>query len=140
MCQLSKRTCNALWNGGTFGIRLKRGKSTPSVHSTGRAGDANYKHMGDGKGIARGRPVALKVLNKIVTNADTFGLELLEDYFFKPFGRAYKCDRDAWKIYDKEVVQGGGEVWAQWFHFELSPEFAKSKAKVKAAFEKVFDS
>lgn len=136
MRQLTKRSGGALWNNGTFGIRLKRGKSSPSVHCTARSGDASWRHMGDGRGIAKGRGVSLKVIQTVVTNADKFGIEMMIDYFTKPFGRAYKCDRDDWKVYDKMTEQGGGS--GDWFHFELSPEFAKSKAKVASAFLTVF--
>lgn len=132
----------ALWNNGTFGLRNMRGKEDPSVHCTARAGDPSYKYVKKGKGVKKdkgipfGRPAALKVINKVVNNAAKFGLEMMIDYEFGEFGRAYRCDRDAWKIYTKMIEYGGGT--GQWFHFELSPEFACSKAKVKAAFEKVF--
>jgi hypothetical protein len=32
-----------LWNNGTYGVRKKSGKSSYSVHATGRAGDLSWR-------------------------------------------------------------------------------------------------
>ena len=136
MRQLTKRSKGAMWNNGTWGIRPMRGKKNPSVHCTGRAGDASYRFMKVGKGRPKGRQISIKVIEKIVTNADVFGLEMLIDYQFWDFGRAYRCDRDDWKVYTKLTEVGGGT--GDWYHVELAEEFAMSAAKVKAAFDKVF--
>lgn len=134
--QMAIRTNNAVWNLGTFGIRLKRDKSTPSVHSTGRAGDSSYRHVPHVKGIRHGRPVANKMFNRIVENADLFGLELVIDYQYGAFGRSYRCDRIGWKVYAKSTVYGGG--FADWYHWELSPKYSTNPILVAQAFEKVF--
>lgn len=136
MRQLAARTGGALWNNGTYGIRLKRGKKTPSVHGTARAGDASYRHTGKKKGIPNGRPVAINIVETIVAHASDFGLEMLIDYQFGDFGRAYRCDRDDWKIYKKMEEVGGGT--GDWIHFEISDEFADSAKKVNDAFLAVF--
>lgn len=136
MRQLIKRTKGALWNNGTYGIRNARGSSKPSNHGTARVGDASYRFMKVGKGHPKGRQISIKVIQKIVANAAEFGLEMLIDYQFGDFGRAYQCSRDDWKVYTKLTEVGGGT--GDWYHYELSEEFATCAAKVKAAFDKIF--
>lgn len=124
---------DAIWNNGSFGIRQIRGKSSPSVHSTGRAVDLSYRNMGDGK---RGKPKggrkqAQEAMEYLRKHADALGIEMIIDYFPSPHGRAARCDRDmAWKKYDKHTVSGapGGD----WFHVEVDGK--KSAPEVNAVF------
>jgi len=85
----------ALWNNGTWGVRDIRG--TPgllSVHATGRAMDLSYRKTGN-KGVPKGRQETMKVLRLIVPNAELLGIECILDYFPQPWGRGWRCDRNA---------------------------------------------
>jgi hypothetical protein len=123
----------ALWNNGSWLVRNKKGKQSPSVHGTGRAADLSYRKLGN-KGVANGRQKAVEVMDFLVANAETLGLEAILDYFPKPYGRGYMCDRDSWAAYKKPTVSGapGGD----WIHVEVSNEMADSVAKVNAAWAK----
>jgi len=127
-----KLSNGALWNNGDFGVRPMRGKESLSVHATGRAVDLSYRHMPPKKGVKNGRQEALRVLDIIVANAEALGLEAAFDYFVKPHGRAWMCDRNAWLVYKKETIHGGGS--GDWLHFEISPDMADNPEKVKQAF------
>ena len=133
--EANRRTGGALWNNGDFGIRPMKGKTTPSVHSTGRAYDASYRKMPN-KGVPNGRAVSEAFINKCLEHANEIGIELVIDYWPAPFGRAWRCDRQAWKTYDKPTVAGapGGD----WWHVELSPAAARNPEAVKAAISKAF--
>jgi hypothetical protein len=50
--------------------------------------------------------------------ADALGIEAVFDYYPKPHGRGWKCDRAAWQVYDKPAFSGapGGD----WVHIEIS--------------------
>ena len=126
---------SALWNNGDWGIRNMKGKESLSVHATGRAVDLSYRKMGS-KGKTDGRKHAMEWCKILAENADTFGIEMIIDYFPQPHGRAWRCDRAAWQKYDKPTVSGapGGD----WLHVELSPAMADNPTAVDAAFKKVF--
>lgn len=109
-----------LWNNGSFGVRKKRGKDSYSVHATGRAVDLSW----------RGKPYrgtgnyedACKMFDFLVENADALHIEAVFDYYPKPWGRGWKCDRDATKNYTSKAFSGtpGGD----WIHVEVSNEKA----------------
>jgi hypothetical protein len=44
-------TGNGLWNNGSWTVRNMRGKTKPSVHSTGRAVDLSWRRMANGRGF-----------------------------------------------------------------------------------------
>ena len=138
MKELFKAYSPALWNNGSWGVRNMRGKESLSVHATGRACDISWRNMGDGKrGVAKGgRKYATEAMDYLVKHADELGIEMIIDYFPQPFGRAWKCDRQAWSKYSKPTVTGapGGD----WFHIEITPQAANSPIFVKAAFLKAF--
>ena len=105
-----------LWNNGSFGVRKKRGKSSYSVHATGRAADLSWRgapYRGPGNYEA-----AVRLMDFLVANADALHIEAVFDYYPGPHGRGYKCDRDAWQVYSKPAFSGapGGD----WVHFEIS--------------------
>jgi hypothetical protein len=127
-----KLSNGALWNNGDFGIRNMRSKQSLSVHATGRAVDLSYRHMPPKKGKKNGRKEALRVLNIIIANADALGLEAAFDYFVKPHGRAWMCDRGSWVVYNKETIHGGGS--GDWIHLEISPDMADNPQQVRQAF------
>lgn len=122
----------ALWDNGTWGIRNKRDKNTLSVHATGRAADVSWRHMGDGRGIPKGgRAQAVEAMDFLFKYRDELGIEMIIDYFPKPFGRAYRCDRDSWMTYEKSTVSGapGGD----WFHVEVDGK--KTPAQITKIFK-----
>lgn len=82
------------------------------------------------------RKVALKWLEGILANWEQLGVEMVIDYFPKPYGRAWRCDRATWKRYFKPTVSGapGGD----WFHIEISPAVADDAEAVKRAFVACF--
>jgi len=113
-----------LWNNGTYGVRTKRGKSDLSVHATGRAGDLSWRgapYRGTGN-----YQDAVRMMEFLVDNADILEIEAVFDYYPKPWGRGWKCDRNAWSVYDKKAFSGtpGGD----WVHIEISGKYADDPA------------
>lgn len=129
VAELEKRY-PALWNNGIFAIREKRSKKQMSVHAKGTAADLSYRHIG-GKGVRiGGRRQAVAACDFLVANADALGIEMIIDYKFGKFGRAWRCDRNAWKVYDKPTVQFGGS--GDWIHVEVDGK--KSPTQVRDVF------
>ena len=126
---------NALWNNGSWGVRAKRGKADPSIHGTGRAFDISWRKMPNGKGSGNYAD-AVKVMDLLVEHADLLGIEAVFDYYPAPHGRGWKCDRDAWQVYDKKAFAGapGGD----WIHVEVSPAVADDPGHFQKAFESIF--
>ena len=109
-----------LWNNGSWGVRTKRGKTSASVHGTGRAVDLSWRggsYRGTGK-----YEDACALMDFVVENADALGVEAVFDYYPKPWGRGWKCDRADWRVYDARQFKGapGGD----WIHIEISNEYA----------------
>lgn len=105
-----------LWNNGTYGVRKKRGKSSYSVHATGRAGDLSWRgapYRGPGNYQA-----AVKMMDFLAAHANELFVEAIFDYYPAPHGRGWKCDRAAWQVYNKPAFSGapGGD----WVHVEVS--------------------
>lgn len=125
---------NKVWNNGTWAVRNARGKDSASVHGTGRAIDFSWR-----KDLQRNRgsnyAEAVKIMDLLVQHADLLRIEMVSDYQVG-FGRTWKCDRNAWKVYDKPTIHGapGGD----WFHVELSPEFCDDPAYYDNAFKQIF--
>lgn len=121
-----------LWNNGTFGVRNMRGKSNPSVHSTGRAGDLSWRgapYRGTGN-----YDDAVRMMDFLVEHADALGVEAVFDYYPAPWGRGWKCDRGEWTNYTKKAFSGapGGD----WVHVEVSNQYADDPQHYVAFFEK----
>lgn len=113
-----------LWNNGTYAVRKKRGKSSFSVHATGRAGDLSWRsapYRGSGN-----YQDAVRMMDFLVDNADVLEIEAVFDYYPKPYGRGWKCDRNAWNNYSKKAFSGvpGGD----WVHVEISNKYADDPA------------
>jgi len=125
----------ALWNNGDYVKRNMRGKSSLSVHATGRAVDLSYRSMG-GKGKPNGRKHAIEWCKILSKNADILGIEMIIDYYPEPHGRAWRCDRGLWKHYDTATVSGAPH--GDWLHVELSPAMADNPQAVHTAFKQVF--
>ena len=125
-------TGNRVWNNGTLGIRPIRGGTAPSVHGTGRAADLSWRDMRDGKrGTGATRADAEQVADWLVRHEERLGVELVLDYFPRPFGRGWRCDREAWTNYTTKTVAGapGGD----WLHVEISPAMASNLHAMMAA-------
>ena len=131
--EVIKLSNGALWNNGDFGVRNMKGKESLSVHATGRAVDLSYRHIPPKKGVKNGRREAVRIANILTTNADLLGLEAILDYFPKPFGRGWRCDRNSWSSHKKQEITGapGGD----WLHCEISPAMADDASKMKQAFQ-----
>ena len=116
-----------LTNLGSYGIRDQKGHpGVLSVHATGRAVDLGFTD----------RKAALKFINLVAQHANELGVECILDYYPKPFGRGYRCDRQTWKRYMTRAIAGAPS--GRWAHFEITPQAADSVIWVKAAFLKVF--
>jgi hypothetical protein len=115
---------NKLWNNGTWSVRNMNNpnaKARPSVHGTGRAADLSWrlqKERGRGGSYAD----AQKMLDFLVQHADLFRIEEIHDYYPGPYGRGWRCDRAAWRVYDKPTI--GSAPGGDWIHVEIAPEFA----------------
>jgi murein L,D-transpeptidase YcbB/YkuD len=119
---IQERSGGQVWNNGTYGIRSKRGKSSLSVHATGRAADISRRKYGKHPGTSRQN--LEKVCDWLVEHAEDIGLEYLADYEYRNGGRGWRCDRDDWQIYRPGIIAGGGS--GDWLHLELQAEKADS--------------
>lgn len=131
--EISKKSGGALWNNGTFVNRPMRGKVSLSVHATGRAADISWRKVSADKGKKNGRKHAEKMIDFLIQHNDALGLEMCIDYFPKPYGKAWRCDRNAWKVYESEVVHGAPN--GDWFHVEVSPEMSKKPEEIRKVFK-----
>lgn len=109
----------ALWNNGSWLVRPKRGGTAPSVHGTGRAFDLSWRKMSN-KGSGRYED-AERMIEFLVENADALHIEAVFDYWPRPYGRGWKCDRGAWTTYSKPTLGGAP---GDWIHVEIAPEHA----------------
>ena len=128
-----KFTGGAFWNNGTYGRRPVMGSSSrPSIHGTGRAVDLSYRgapYNGCGD-----RKVAEKWINWLADHTEDLHIEIIVDYMPKPFGRAWKCDRNKWRTYLRQTVSGGGKSYADWIHVEIAPDVADDPDYFRAVF------
>jgi len=132
--QVHRLTDGALWNNGTWVVRNMNGKTSLSVHATGRAMDLSYRKVG-AKGKPNGREHAQKLIRFLVANNEELGVEMILDYFPSPHGRGWRCDRQSWTRYSKATITGapGGD----WIHVEISPTMADSPQTVKEVFARL---
>lgn len=132
--QVEALSTGALWNNGTWVVRNMRGKESLSVHATGRAADMSWRKVGD-KGVANGRGLARRTIDRLVANADLLQIECILDYSHGSHGRGWRCDRNAWQVYTKPTIHGAPA--GDWYHIEISPEMADSPQKVVDAFARL---
>jgi len=119
---------------GIFADRLIKSSGMPnppkSVHSTWRAFDLGAKSN-----------TRYKLIEFLYTHRDILGIEEIHDYSntYKPsrfgWGAGYRCDRDSWKVYEKNTI---GSKNGQWVHVEISPLLADHPDIVAHAFETIF--
>lgn len=121
---IQEKSGGQLWNNGTYGIRSKRGKSSLSVHATGRAADISRRKYGRHAGTSRQN--LEKVCDWLVEHAEDIGLEYLADYAYGNGGRGWRCDRDDWQVYRPGIITGGGSPASDWIHLELDSSHADS--------------
>ena len=124
----------AFWNNGSWGVRDMRGSTNLSVHATGRAVDLSF--LKTDKHLTANRKGMVAFMDIVTANANALGLECILDYAPSPFGRGWRCDRQAWKKYTKQEIHGAPS--GTWCHFEITPAMADSPALVKQAFQRVF--
>jgi hypothetical protein len=43
-------------------------------------------------------------IDACVANANVLGVQMVIDYWPQPYGRAWRCDRMDWQVYQKETV------------------------------------
>jgi hypothetical protein len=134
--QAIKYSNGAIWNNGSWGVRDMKGKpGSLSVHSCGRAVDLSYRKSE--KYPLANRKGAVAFLNTVLAHANELGIEQVLDYFPKPFGRGWRCDRQRWSAYTKPTI--GSAPNGDWLHFEVSPMFVKQPANlIQQAFKRVF--
>lgn len=132
--EMCKRSDGALWNNGTFVNRPMRSQKNLSVHATGRAADISWRKMSPKVGKENGREFAVRMMDFIVLHAEALGLEICIDYFPQPWGRAYRCDRNAWLKYTTSTVSGA--PLGDWMHCEVSPEMSGKPERIRAVFAK----
>ena len=131
MKEFAKQVCahsdKSLWNNGTYIMRDVRNKpGVVSNHARSLALDASYR-FSKVKGRKNGREVSLPYIYKLLVHADTLGIQLVIDYALQ---RSWKCDRRTW-------IKIGVEI-GDWYHIELSPNFANDPIRVKASWDTVF--
>jgi hypothetical protein len=128
---------NTLWNNGTWNVRNMNnpGKARPSVHGTGRAADLSWRRQADRN---RGGTYqdAVRMADFIVQWADLLRIEEIHDYYPAPFGRGWRCDRAAWRVYDKQTI--GSAPGGDWLHIEISNEFADDPGYYDRVFKDIF--
>ena len=131
MKEFAKQVCahsnKSLWNNGTFIYRdVKNRPGVISNHARSLAFDASYR-FSKIHGRKNGREVSLPYIYKLLEHADTLGIQLVIDYALQ---RSWKCDRRTW-------IKIGVDV-GDWYHIELSPNFANDPDKVKASWATVY--
>jgi len=119
---------------GIYANRNIKGSGMPnppkSVHSTWRAFDLSCDSL-----------TRYKLIDFLYVHRDILGVEEIHDYSntYKPskfgWGAGYRCDRDAWRIYEKNTI---GSKNGTWVHVEISPLMADHPDIVAHAFETIF--
>lgn len=128
LVELSKRR----WGVQVLGIYAKRDKrSKPgnlSVHALWRAADLRFKSVAERN----------NALDWFVEYNHQLKIDCLIDYAYskrdklgrRAYGRAWMCDRQAWKPLRKGEVSGGGEAWADFIHIELGSGYPTTESGV----------
>ena len=111
---------------GIYANRPARGSDKPSVHRTGRAADIG------------GGPNQIKACLQFLDEHCREALQEIHDYknllYPGNFGAGWRCDRDAWRVYDKPTLGPGG----LWVHYELEPDYADDPTMVDKLMERIF--
>ena len=119
-----------LRNVGTWVVRDQRSHpGTPSVHGTGRAVDLSYG------GMKAGRAACNQLIAFLIKWNVELGVELILDYYPKPFGRGWRCDRQAWHKYSKPTI--GGAPGGEWIHVEINRPMALQADVVRSTWNRL---
>ena len=119
-----------LKNVGTWVVRDQRSHpGTPSVHGTGRAVDLSYG------GMKAGRAACNQLIAFLIKWNVELGVELILDYYSKPFGRGWRCDRQAWHKYSKPTI--GGAPGGEWIHVEINRPMALQADVVRSTWSRL---
>lgn len=121
---LVEATSGGLFSLGSWGVRPKRGKTTPSVHGTSRALDLGWTNDG-GRWRGWGDHTPVQAFLDWITSpevADALWLEAAFDYWPQPHGAGWLCSRASWRRYTSPAFSGapGG----RWVHLEIAPQHA----------------
>jgi len=117
---------NSRWGFSNLGIyanRPMRGSTLLSVHATGRAVDAGLP-----KNKQADQAWVSQVFDWLVANHVVLGIEEVHQYWFKDWGRGFRCERK--ELGGKPGVKvwtatdNGGTPGGKWLHIELSPAMA----------------
>jgi hypothetical protein len=113
---------NSRWGFSNLGIyanRPMRGSNLLSVHATGRAVDAGLP-----KNKQADQAWVSQVFDWLVANHVALGIEEVHQYWFKDWGRAFRCSRK--ELGGKPGVKvwtatdNGGTPGGKWLHIELA--------------------
>lgn len=80
------------------------------------------------------------MIDFLYTHRDILCIEEIHDYAGtyknnpKGWGAGYRCDRDTWRVYDKNTI---GSKGAQWVHVEVAPLLADHPDVVHHAFKTI---
>jgi peptidoglycan hydrolase-like protein with peptidoglycan-binding domain len=132
---LSEHFNNGVWNNGSWGVRKMNNPRVVawSVHGTGRAFDISWRsHRGRGFGNYE---QAKQVVDFLVQHAELLLIEEIHDYYPRPHGRGWRCDRSAWKEYTKPTI--GNTPGGDWFHVEIAPAHADDAEYYEKAFASI---
>jgi hypothetical protein len=106
-------------NLGIYANRQMRGSNLLSVHATGRAVDAGIP-----KNKQNDQAWVSQVFDWLVANHVALGIEEVHQYWFKDWGRAFRCSRK--ELGGKPGVKvwtatdNGGTPGGKWLHIELA--------------------
>lgn len=129
-------TSNGFYSLGMYANRPMRGKTSTSVHATGRAVDLGWTRTKtkNPKGFGNYTP-AKEFIDFLVDHQELLLLELVIDYHPAPHGQGWRCDRNNWQQYTRPTVAGapGG----RWFHIEIAPRRANDPAYYDQTFRTI---
>jgi hypothetical protein len=98
-----------------------------SNHARGLATDLSYRWQHNKNAVGKTAAKYRFILNKLLQNADTLGIQLVIDY---AQSRSWRCDRGTWQI--------GKFDAGDWYHIEVNARLANDPEATKQAFQAVF--
>lgn len=119
---LVEATGGGLFSLGSWGVRPKKGKTSPSVHGTSRAVDLGWTNDG-GRWRGWGDHAPVQAFLDWITSpavADALLLEAAFDYWPQPYGAGWLCSRAEWRHYTSRAF--AGSPGGRWVHLEIAPQ------------------
>ena len=120
-------------NLGIYANRPMRGSTRLSVHATGRAVDCGIPaaKQKDNKWVG-------EIFDWLVKNYETLGIEEVHQYWYKDWGRGFRCNRNGKPgVKEWTATENGGTPGGKWLHIELTPEMADHPAKFVEAWKSI---